>query len=179
MGGRYSVLTAVGLLPIAASGADIDAMMKGARDAMDEYSEKDLEKNMCYQYAAARNALLRKGKNIEVMANYEPSLHYFTEWWKQLYGESEGKDGKGIFPAGVDFSTDLHSMGQYIQDGMRILFETVLNVEKPKSDITIQKEQEDIDGLNFLAGQTVHYVNQRAMEGTMLAHTDGVFQTLW
>ncbi|MDD3766442.1 MAG: glucose-6-phosphate isomerase [Eubacteriales bacterium] len=173
VGGRYSVLTAVGLLPIAASGADIDAMMKGARDAMDEYSEKDLEKNMCYQYAAARNALLRKGKNIEVMANYEPSLHYFTEWWKQLYGESEGKDGKGIFPAGVDFSTDLHSMGQYIQDGMRILFETVLNVEKPKSDITIQKEQEDIDGLNFLAGQTVHYVNQRAMEGTMLAHTDG------
>lgn len=173
IGGRYSVLTAVGLLPIAVSGADIDAMMQGAKDAVVEYSEKELEKNMCYQYAAARNALLRKGKNIEVMANYEPSLHYFTEWWKQLYGESEGKDGKGIFPAGVDFSTDLHSMGQYIQDGMRVLFETVLNVENPKSDITLEAEKEDLDGLNFLAGTTVDYVNQKAMEGTMLAHTDG------
>ena len=173
VGGRYSVLTAVGLLPIAVGGADIDAMMRGAKDAMDDYAERDLSKNICYQYAAARNALLRKGKYIEIMANYEPSLHFFTEWWKQLFGESEGKDGKGIMPAGVDLSTDLHSMGQYIQDGMRVLFETVLNVETPKLDITLKAEPEDLDGLNFLDGKTVDYVNQKAMEGTMLAHTDG------
>lgn len=173
VGGRFSVLTAVGLLPIAVSGADIDEMMKGAADAREEYSNPNLTENICYQYAAARNALLRKGKNIEVMANYEPSLHFFTEWWKQLFGESEGKDGKGIFPAGVDFSTDLHSMGQYIQDGMRVIFETVLNVEKVKHDIVLKEEEQDLDGLNFLAGKTVSFVNQMAMQGTMLAHTDG------
>jgi len=173
VGGRYSVLTAVGLLPIAVSGANIDEMMRGAADAHELYNERDLEKNDCYKYVAARNALLRKGKNIEIMVNYEPSLHYFTEWWKQLFGESEGKDGKGIFTAGVDFSTDLHSMGQYIQDGMRVLFETVLNVEKPAIDVVIKADSEDLDGLNFLDGKTVDYINQKAMEGTMLAHTDG------
>ncbi len=173
VGGRFSVLTAVGLLPIAVSGADIDAMMRGAADARADFAESDLSKNICYQYAAARNALLRKGKNIEVMVNYEPSLHFFTEWWKQLYGESEGKDGKGIFPAGADFSTDLHSMGQYIQDGMRVIFETVLSVEKTKSDITLKAEPQDLDGLNFLAGKTVDFVNKMALQGTMLAHTDG------
>ncbi|MDR0405603.1 MAG: glucose-6-phosphate isomerase [Clostridiales bacterium] len=173
VGGRFSVLTAVGLLPIAAAGADIDAMMRGAADARELYGKRELTENICYQYAAARNALLKKGKNIEVMVNYEPSLHYFTEWWKQLYGESEGKDGKGIFPAGADFSTDLHSMGQYIQDGMRVLFETVLNVEHTKEDITLKEEESDLDGLNFLAGKTVDFVNHKAMQGTMLAHTDG------
>jgi len=173
VGGRYSVLTAVGLLPIAVSGANIDEIMRGAADSYNRYIERDLEKNDCYKYVAARNALLRKGKNIEIMVNYEPSLHYFTEWWKQLFGESEGKDGKGIFTAGVDFSTDLHSMGQYIQDGMRVLFETVLNVETPKIDVTIKAEAEDLDGLNFLDGKTVDFINQKAMEGTMLAHTDG------
>ena len=173
VGGRYSVLTAVGLLPIAVSGANIDEMMRGAKEAHELYNERDLEKNDCYKYVAARNALLRKGKNIEIMVNYEPSLHYFTEWWKQLFGESEGKDGKGIFTAGVDFSTDLHSMGQYIQDGMRVLFETVLNVEKPAIDVVIKADSEDLDGLNFLDGKTVDYINQKAMEGTMLAHTDG------
>jgi len=173
VGGRYSVLTAVGLLPIAVSGADIDEMMKGAADAHTLYSESDVTKNECYQYAAVRNAFLQKGKHIEIMVNYEPSLHFFAEWWKQLFGESEGKDGKGIFPAAVDFSTDLHSMGQYIQDGKRVLFETVLNVEAPKSDITIKAEGEDLDGLNFLEGKTVDFVNQKAMEGTILAHADG------
>jgi glucose-6-phosphate isomerase len=173
IGGRFSVLTAVGLLPIAVSGADIDVILKGAGYAMEEYSQRDVDKNMCYQYAAARNAFYRKGKYIEIMVNYEPSLHFFTEWWKQLYGESEGKDQKGIFPAGVDFSTDLHSMGQYIQDGMRIIFETVLGVENPKYDISLKEDAENIDGLNFLAGRTVNYVNKTAMQGTMLAHTDG------
>lgn len=173
VGGRFSVLTAVGLLPIAVSGADIDAMMQGAKDAHDKYDDDNIETNICYQYAAARNALLQKGKHIEILVNYEPSLHYMTEWWKQLYGESEGKDGKGIFPAGVDFSTDLHSMGQYIQDGKRVLFETVLNVESPKYDITIGSDAENLDGLNFLAGKTVDFVNHKAMQGTVLAHTDG------
>jgi len=173
VGGRYSVLTAVGLLPIAVSGADIDAMMKGASDAYDKYNNPDVATNECYQYAAVRNALLRKGKCIEVMANYEPSLHYLTEWWKQLYGESEGKDGKGIFTAGVDFSTDLHSMGQFIQDGSRNLFETVINVETPSIDVMIGEDAENLDGLNFLAGETLDYVNHKAMEGTILAHTDG------
>jgi len=173
VGGRYSVLTAVGLLPIAVSGADIDAMMKGASDAYDKYNNPDVATNECYQYAAVRNALLRKGKCIEVMANYEPSLHYLTEWWKQLYGESEGKDGKGIFTAGVDFSTDLHSMGQFIQDGSRNLFETVINVETPSIDVMIGDDAENLDGLNFLAGETLDYVNHKAMEGTILAHTDG------
>lgn len=173
VGGRFSVLTAVGLLPIAVSGADIDAMMQGASDAYDKYNNPDLAANECYQYAAVRNALLRKGKCIEVMANYEPSLHYLTEWWKQLYGESEGKDGKGIFPAGVDLSTDLHSMGQFIQDGSRNLFETVINVETPSIDVMIGEDAENLDGLNFLAGETLDYVNHKAMEGTILAHTDG------
>ncbi len=173
VGGRYSVLTAVGLLPIAVSGADIDAMMQGASDAYDKYNNPDVTTNECYQYAAVRNALLRKGKCIEVMANYEPSLHYLTEWWKQLYGESEGKDGKGIFTAGVDFSTDLHSMGQFIQDGSRNLFETVINVENPSIDVMIGEDDENLDGFNFLAGETLDYVNHKAMEGTILAHTDG------
>ncbi len=173
VGGRFSVLTAVGLLPIAVSGADIDAMMQGASDAYDKYNNENLDENECYQYAAVRNALLRKGKCIEVMANYEPSLHYLTEWWKQLYGESEGKDGKGIFPAGVDLSTDLHSMGQFIQDGSRNLFETVINVETPSIDVMIGEDAENLDGLNFLAGETLDFVNHKAMEGTILAHTDG------
>ena len=173
IGGRYSVLTAVGLLPIAAAGIDIDAMMQGAADAMDEYMDPDLSKNQCYQYAAVRNALARKGKSIEMMVNYEPALHYFGEWWKQLYGESEGKDNKGLFPAAADFSSDLHSMGQYIQQGQRILFETAILVEEPRKDITIEATPDNIDGLNFLAGKTIDYVNSQAALGTALAHTDG------
>jgi len=173
VGGRFSVLTAVGLLPIAVSGADIDEMMKGAQDACKQYSVDNLDENECYQYAAARFAMLQKGKTIEMLVNYEPALHYMTEWWKQLYGESEGKDQKGIFPAGADFSTDLHSMGQYIQDGRRCLFETVLNVASPKADVTIGEDKDDLDGLNFLAGKTVDFVNHKAMQGTVLAHTDG------
>ena len=173
VGGRFSVLTAVGLLPIAVAGIDIDEMMKGAADAADQYNNDDVTVNECYQYAAVRNALYRKGKTIEIMVNYEPSMHYFTEWWKQLYGESEGKDQKGIFPAGVDFTTDLHSMGQYIQDGLRNIFETVLNVEKPRKNIMIKADKDDLDGLNFLAGKDVDFVNKMAMQGTVLAHTDG------
>ncbi len=172
VGGRFSVLTPVGLLPIAAAGIDIDAMMQGAYDAMKEY-EKDFDDNDCYKYAAVRNILNRKGKTIEMMVNYEPCLQYFSEWWKQLYGESEGKDLKGLFPASVNFSTDLHSMGQFIQDGTRLMFETVLNVEAPKSDVVIEEEEGDIDGLNFLKGKTVDFVNKKAYLGTMLAHTDG------
>jgi glucose-6-phosphate isomerase len=173
VGGRYSVLTAVGLLPIAVAGIDITAMMQGALDASKQFAEPELANNMCYQYAAVRNALYRKGKTIELLVNYEPSLHYFSEWWKQLYGESEGKDHKGIFPASVDFSTDLHSMGQYVQEGLRILMETVLYIEKPKYDITIKEDPENLDGLNFLSGKTMDYVNKKAFEGTLLAHTDG------
>ena len=173
VGGRYSVLTAVGLLPIAAAGIDIDAMMQGAKDAMDEYSNPCLAENQCYQYAVVRNALYRKGKNVEMVVNYEPALHYFGEWWKQLYGESEGKDNKGIFPAAADFSSDLHSMGQYIQEGLRMLFETALIVEKPRKDVTIEATEENIDGLNFLAGKTIDFVNSKAAQGTQLAHTDG------
>ena len=173
VGGRYSVLTAVGLLPIAAAGIDIDAMMQGAKDAMDEYANPNLADNACYQYAAVRNALARKGKTVEMMVNYEPALHYFGEWWKQLYGESEGKDNKGIFPAAADFSSDLHSMGQYIQDGQRILFETALLVEEPRKNITIEATEDNIDGLNFLAGKTIDFVNSKAAQGTALAHTDG------
>ena len=173
VGGRFSVLTAVGLLPIAVAGIDIDEMMRGATDAADQYNNDDVTVNECYQYAAVRNALYRKGKTIEIMVNYEPSMHYFTEWWKQLYGESEGKDQKGIFPAGVDFTTDLHSMGQYIQDGLRNIFETVLNVEKPRKNIMIKADKDDLDGLNFLAGKDVDFVNKMAMQGTVLAHTDG------
>ena len=173
VGGRFSVLTAVGLLPIAAAGIDIDEMMKGAADAREAYSNPSIKENQAYQYAAVRNALYNKGKTIEVLVNYEPSLHYFNEWWKQLYGESEGKDNKGLFPAAVDFSTDLHSMGQYIQDGRRMLFETVINVEKAKYEINIEEADSDLDGLNFLAGKTVDFVNKKAFQGTLLAHNDG------
>lgn len=173
VGGRYSVLTAVGLLPIAVSGADIDALLAGAADAAEAYGAESLEQNPAYQYAAARNALYRKGKTVEMLINYEPALRYTAEWWKQLYGESEGKDQKGIFPASAEFSTDLHSMGQYIQDGLRILFETVLQVERPKVDLPIGHDPANLDGLNFLAGQTMDFVNKRAFEGTLLAHTDG------
>lgn len=173
VGGRYSVLTAVGLLPIAASGADIDAIMQGAKDAMEEYSSKDVTKNDCYKYAAARNVLYQKGKTTEIMVNYEPQVHYFAEWWKQLFGESEGKENKGIFPAAVDFSSDLHSMGQYIQEGQRIIFETVLFFNNPVKDIVIEEDADNVDGLNFLSGKTISYVNKKAYEGTLLAHTDG------
>jgi len=173
VGGRFSVLTAVGLLPIAASGINIDEMMRGAADSRDAYSSADLNTNDCYKYAAARNALYRKGKTTEIMVNYEPSLHFFSEWWKQLYGESEGKDNKGIFPAAVDFSTDLHSMGQYIQEGLRNIFETVLNVEAPRRNISIEESADNVDGLNFLAGNTMDFVNKKAFQGTVLAHNDG------
>ncbi len=173
VGGRFSVLTAVGLLPIAVSGADIDALMSGARDAMIEFSNENICDNMAYKYAAVRNILKNKGKNIELMVNYEPCLHFFSEWFKQLYGESEGKDGKGIFPAAADFSTDLHSMGQYIQDGQRILFETVLNVCKPRRNFEIKSDDANVDGLNFLAGKTMDFVNKKAYMGTVLAHSDG------
>lgn len=173
VGGRFSVLTAVGLLPIAAAGIDIAELMRGAADARSEYSNANVEENACYQYAAVRNALLRKGKTTEVIVNYEPCLQYFGEWWKQLYGESEGKDGKGLYPSSVNFSTDLHSLGQYIQDGQRILFETVINVEKPRRDVTLQEEASDLDGLNYLAGKTMDFVNKQAYQGTILAHVDG------
>jgi glucose-6-phosphate isomerase len=173
VGGRYSVLTPVGLLPIAASGVNIQEMMNGAADGYHEYQEMDLSKNPSYQYAAARNALYRKGKAIEMIVNYEPGLHYFAEWWKQLYGESEGKDHKGIFPAACDFSTDLHSMGQYVQDGRRDLFETVLWVEKARRSVEIPNDTANLDGLNFLSGKTMDFVNQKAFEGTLLAHNDG------
>lgn len=173
VGGRYSVLTAVGLLPIAAAGINIDEMMKGAADSREAYSNADINFNDAYKYAAARNALYRKGKVTEILVNYEPALHYFNEWWKQLYGESEGKDNKGILPAAVDFSTDLHSMGQYIQEGLRNIFETVVNVEKSKKEVTIEKSVENVDGLNFLAGKTMDFVNKKAFQGTVLAHNDG------
>ncbi|WP_010239693.1 glucose-6-phosphate isomerase [Clostridium arbusti] len=173
VGGRYSVLTAVGLLPIASAGIDIDEMMKGAADAREAYSDDDITKNECYQYAAARNALYRKGKTIEMVVNFEPSLHYFGEWWKQLFGESEGKDGKGIFPAAADFSTDLHSMGQYIQEGLRNISETFINIEKPRRELTIGTDAENLDGLNFVSGKTVDFVNKQAFRGTVLAHNDG------
>ena len=173
VGGRFSVLTAVGLLPIAVSGADIEKLMEGAAAGRKEALENDFAENGALQYAAIRNILLRKGKTIEVLANYEPSLHYVSEWWKQLYGESEGKDQKGIFPASVDLTTDLHSMGQFIQDGSRILFETVLDVETAKEEILINEEPVDLDGLNYLAGKSVDFINKSAMNGTILAHTDG------
>jgi len=173
IGGRYSVLTAVGLLPIAVTGADIDLLMKGASDACEAYSEPDLMKNECYLYAAARNALYRKGYGTEILVNYESNLHYIGEWWKQLYGESEGKDHKGIFPAAVDFSTDLHSMGQYIQDGVRNLFETVISIKNPTADVVIKEDSDDLDGLNYLAGKTVSFVNSQAITGTVMAHNDG------
>lgn len=172
VGGRFSVLTAVGLLPLAAAGIDIEALMKGAADARMAY-KKPFAENACLQYVAARNILHRKGKDIELMVNYEPRCHYIAEWWKQLYGESEGKDGKGIFPAAVDFTTDLHSMGQYIQDGRRHLFETVLEIGQPSAELVIPRADSDLDGLNYLAGKTLDYVNKKAAEGTRMAHTDG------
>ena len=173
VGGRFSVLTAVGLLPIAVSGADLDALMAGAASMRDLCMNSDFSANAALQYAAVRNILYRKGKSVEVLANYEPSLHYVSEWWKQLYGESEGKDQKGIFPASVDLTTDLHSMGQFIQDGSRILFETVLDVEKSREEIVLEAEPVDLDGMNYLAGKTVEFVNKSAMKGTQLAHVDG------
>ena len=173
VGGRYSVLTAVGLLPIAAAGIDIDEIMRGAQAAQDLYNNPDLMSNECYQYAVCRNVLLQKGKSVEMMINYEPKLHYFAEWWKQLYGESEGKDNKGIFPAAADFSSDLHSMGQYIQEGQRLMFETAILVDEPRKDVVIKSTEDNLDGLNFLAGKSVDYVNAKAAQGTALAHVDG------
>ncbi len=173
VGGRFSVLTAVGLLPIAVSGADIDKLMEGAASGRKTALEQPFEENDAMKYAAVRNILLRKGKEVEIVANYEPSLHYVSEWWKQLYGESEGKDQRGLFPAAVDLTTDLHSMGQFIQDGARIMFETVMSVEKPQCEVFIEEEPVDLDGLNYLAGKSVDFINKCAMNGTMLAHTDG------
>lgn len=173
VGGRFSVLTAVGLLPIAVSGADIDKLMEGAALGRKRAIEAAFEENDALKYAALRNILLRKGKGIEVLANYEPNVHFVSEWWKQLYGESEGKDQKGIFPASVDLTTDLHSMGQFIQDGARSIFETVINIETSREELILQKEPVDLDGLNYLAGKTVDFVNKSAMNGTILAHTDG------
>jgi len=173
VGGRYSVLTAVGLLPIAVAGIDVDAIMKGAQDAMADCAEKDMCKNGCYKYAALRNLLYRSGKKVEMMVSYEPAYTMMNEWFKQLFGESEGKDDKGIFPASAIFSTDLHSMGQYIQQGERHLFETVVVFEKPKTEVEIKEEEANFDGLNFLAGKSLSYVNKKAFEGTVLAHSDG------
>ncbi len=173
VGGRYSVLTAVGLLPIAVSGADIDAMMKGAADAREAFMNPDIESNDCYKYAALRNILLRKGKGIEMLTAYEPRMTMMAEWFKQLYGESEGKDSKGLFPASAIFSTDLHSLGQYIQDGVRSIFETVVWIDSPEKDVEIKEQADNGDGLNFLAGKTMSFVNRKAFEGTILAHNDG------
>lgn len=172
VGGRFSVLTSVGLLPIACAGVDIDQLLDGAKDAQNDLNAK-FNENPCYKYAAIRNILNRKGKNIELLINYEPKLHYFGEWWKQLFGESEGKDQKGIFPAAVDFTTDLHSMGQYIQDGQRNLFETTIIIEKPSKDIQIKKEENDLDGLNYLFGKGMDFINKQAFLGTLIAHVDG------
>lgn len=173
VGGRYSVLTPVGLLPIAVSGADITAMMEGAAAARTDFSTSELKNNIAYQYAAVRNVLYNKGKTIEMLINYEPGLQYFSEWWKQLFGESEGKDQKGIYPSSANFSTDLHSLGQYVQEGRRDIFETIVKVDKPRHELVIEAEENDLDGLNYLAGQTVDFVNNKAFEGTLLAHTDG------
>ena len=173
VGGRFSVLTAVGLLPIAVAGADIDALMSGARKAQNDFDNDDLSTNDCYKYAATRNILNRKGKNVEILVSYEPAFTMMTEWYKQLFGESEGKDNKGIFPAGVVFSTDLHSMGQFIQEGTRCMFETVVNIQKPKREIVLDELEGNIDGLNFLSGKTMDFVNKKAFEGTVLAHNDG------
>ena len=173
VGGRFSVLTAVGLLPIAVCGADIDKLMEGAASARKRALEAPYEANSALLYAAVRNILLRKGKAVEIVANYEPSLHYVSEWWKQLFGESEGKDQRGIFPAAVDLTTDLHSMGQFIQDGARIMFETVINVEESPEEILLKEEEVDTDGMNYLAGKSIDFVNKSAMNGTILAHTDG------
>ena len=173
VGGRFSVLTAVGLLPIAAAGCDIDSLMKGAQDAVRDYNIADIEKNPCYQYAVLRNAFYRKGKAVELLVSYEPRFTMMAEWFKQLFGESEGKDNKGLFPASVTFSTDLHSMGQFVQDGSRIMFETVVTIADNGSDVVIEEEKNNGAGLNFLSGKTMSYVNQKAFEGTVLAHTDG------
>lgn len=173
VGGRYSVLTAVGLLPIVTAGIDIDKLMDGARTAQERYNDANLKYNDCYKYAVIRNILYQRDKNIEIFANYEPKLHYFTEWWKQLYGESEGKQGKGIFPAGVDLTTDLHSMGQYIQEGRRNLFETVICVKNTDAEIAINTDEDNLDGLNYLVGKDLDFVNKKAMEGTIKAHTEG------
>ncbi|MBQ3053538.1 MAG: glucose-6-phosphate isomerase [Clostridia bacterium] len=172
VGGRYSIYTAVGLLPIAAAGIDTDAMIKGTQDAHKDFALPTKD-NACYTYAAVRNCLYNKGKTTEILVDYEPKMHYFAEWFKQLYGESEGKDNKGIFPASADFSTDLHSMGQYIQQGLRNLFETVIHFENVEDDVVIESAENNLDGLNFLAGKKVSYVNDKAYEGTLLAHTDG------
>ncbi len=173
IGGRYSVLTAVGLLPIATAGIDITKLMNGARFAQEKYVDKSLKYNDCYKYAVIRNLLYKDNKNIELLVSYEPKLHYMIEWWKQLFGESEGKDKKGIFPTGAEFTTDLHSLGQYIQEGRRNLFETVINIEKSESDIEIKEDGDNLDGLNYIAGKSLDYVNKKAMEGTISAHVEG------
>ncbi|WP_282920874.1 glucose-6-phosphate isomerase [Ignavigranum ruoffiae] len=173
IGGRFTVLTPVGLLPIAVSGADIEALMNGAKVAMERYHSDDIFENEAYQYAVIRNLLYRKGKIIEILVNYEPTMQYFAEWWKQLFGESEGKDQKGIYPSSANFSTDLHSVGQTIQDGTRNIFETVVKVDTPRYDIEIPSLEEDLDGLGYLQGKTVDFVNHKAYQGTLLAHTDG------
>ena len=173
VGGRFSVLTAVGLLPIAAAGIDIDDLMAGAKDAMNDFSNKNMDENQALQYAAVRNILHRKGKDLELMVNYEPRVHYLAEWWKQLFGESEGKEGKGLYPTSADFSADLHSLGQYIQQGQRLFFETVVSIGKPEVEFVIESDKENLDGLNFIAGKTLDYVNKKATDGVILAHVDG------
>ena len=173
VGGRFSVLTAVGLLPIAASGLDIDKLMKGAAVSEDKYADKSLKYNECYKYAVLRNMLYEKEKSLEMLVTYEPKMHYFIEWWKQLFGESEGKDGKGLFPVGAEFTTDLHSLGQYIQEGRRLMFETVINIEESQKDITINLDEDNLDNLNYLQGKNLSFINKKAMEGTIAAHTEG------
>lgn len=173
VGGRYSVLTAVGLLPIAVAGINIDKLMDGAKFAMEKYSDKNLKYNDCYKYAVTRNILYKDKKDIEILVTYEPKMHYLIEWWKQLFGESEGKKNKGIYPSGAEFTTDLHSMGQYIQEGRRNLFETVINIEKIDSNMEIHKDEDNLDGLNYISGKTMYFVNKKAMEGTIKAHVDG------
>ncbi len=173
VGGRFSVLTAVGLLPIAAAGINIDDLMAGAKDAMNDFANKNMDENQALQYAAVRNILHRKGKDLELMVNYEPRVHYLAEWWKQLFGESEGKDGKGLYPTSADFSADLHSLGQYIQEGKRLFFETVVSIGKPEVEFIIESDKDNLDGLNFIAGKTLDYVNKKATDGVILAHIDG------
>ena len=173
VGGRFSVLTAVGLLPIAAAGINIDELMAGAKDAMNDFANKNMDENQALQYSAVRNILHRKGKDLELMVNYEPRVHYLAEWWKQLFGESEGKDGKGLYPTSADFSADLHSLGQYIQEGKRLFFETVVSIGKPEVEFVIESDKDNLDGLNFIAGKTLDYVNKKATDGVILAHIDG------
>ena len=173
IGGRYSVLTAVGLLPIAVAGVDIDKLMEGARIAQDKYLDSNLKYNECYKYAVVRNVLYNKEKNIEILVTYEPKMHYMIEWWKQLFGESEGKEGKAIYPSGAEFTTDLHSLGQYIQEGRRNLFETVINIKTSDTDLTIHQDEDNLDELNYIAEKSLSYVNKKAMEGTIAAHVEG------